>query len=99
MITAKDAKIELMNKFTNEPNDLRYKVIGAAIEVHKNLGPGLLESAYEHCLAFELTERKINFQGNFQYLLNTKEMILIVVFVLIFSSKIYWYWKLKLWKR
>ncbi len=32
-------------------------IIGAAIEVHRELGPGLLESAYEHCLAFELSER------------------------------------------
>ena len=32
-------------------------VIGAAIEVHRALGPGLLESAYEACLAYELTER------------------------------------------
>ena len=32
-------------------------IIGAAIEVHKALGPGLLESAYESCLAFELTQR------------------------------------------
>jgi GxxExxY protein len=33
------------------------RVIGAAIEVHKPLGPGLLESAYQACLAFELRER------------------------------------------
>ena len=33
-------------------------VIGAAIEVHRTLGPGLLESAYEACLAHELTERR-----------------------------------------
>jgi GxxExxY protein len=33
------------------------RIIGAAIEVHKHLGPGLLESAYESCLAFELNER------------------------------------------
>lgn len=32
-------------------------IIGAAIEVHRNLGPGLLESAYEACLAFELKNR------------------------------------------
>ena len=32
-------------------------IIGAAIDVHRELGPGLLESAYEHCLAFELSER------------------------------------------
>ena len=35
---------------------LTEKVIGAAIEVHRALGPGLLESAYEVCLAFELSE-------------------------------------------
>ena len=33
------------------------EIIGAAIEVHRRLGPGLLESAYEACLAFELRER------------------------------------------
>jgi len=32
------------------------RVIGAAIEVHRHLGPGLLESAYEACLAYELTQ-------------------------------------------
>ena len=34
-------------------------IIGAAIEVHKQLGPGLLESTYEECLYFELLERKM----------------------------------------
>ena len=34
--------------------DLTKTIIGCAIEVHKELGPGLLESAYEECLAFEL---------------------------------------------
>jgi len=33
------------------------KVIGAAIEVHRHLGPGLLESTYEACLAFEMVSR------------------------------------------
>jgi GxxExxY protein len=37
-------------------NDLAYKIVGCAIEVHKNLGPGLLESVYEMCLIDELTE-------------------------------------------
>ena len=37
-------------------NDLSAKIIGAAIEVHNQLGPGLLESTYEICLAFELKE-------------------------------------------
>jgi GxxExxY protein len=35
-------------------NEITQKIIGCSIEVHKNLGPGLLESAYEECLAFEL---------------------------------------------
>ena len=35
-------------------NELSQKIIGCAIEVHKNLGPGMLESAYEECLKFEL---------------------------------------------
>jgi len=43
-------------------NDLTRKVIGAAIEVHKILGPGLLESSYEECLAYELKLRKFLFE-------------------------------------
>ena len=39
-----------------EINEITRKIIGCAIEVHKNLGPGLLESAYEECLAFELSK-------------------------------------------
>ena len=37
-----------------EFDPLSNKVIGCAIDVHKELGPGLLESTYEHCLAYEL---------------------------------------------
>ena len=37
-------------------------IIGAAIEVHRRLGPGLLESAYEACLAFELHERGLKIE-------------------------------------
>ena len=39
-----------------------YPIIGAAIEVHKVLGPGLLESAYEECLCHELNGRQIPFR-------------------------------------
>jgi len=39
-----------------ELNGLTGKIIGAAIEVHRNLGPGLLESTYEACLFFELKQ-------------------------------------------
>jgi len=38
-------------------NDLTHTIIGAAIEVHKELGPGLLESIYEKCLAHLLREK------------------------------------------
>jgi len=37
-------------------NELTEKIIGSAIKVHRELGPGLLESAYETCLAFELSD-------------------------------------------
>lgn len=40
-------------------NNLTNEVIGAAIEVHKQLGPGLLESVYEECLLYELKSRDI----------------------------------------
>jgi GxxExxY protein len=43
-------------------NELTGEVIGAAIEVHKTLGPGLLESAYEECLCRELELRTIPFE-------------------------------------
>jgi GxxExxY protein len=45
-----------------EINDLTGEVIGAAIEVHKALGPGLLESTYEECLCIELGLRNIPFE-------------------------------------
>ena len=41
----------------NKYNKITEKIIASAIAVHRELGPGLLESAYEACLAFELAER------------------------------------------
>jgi len=43
-------------------NPLSKRIIGAAIEVHRQLGPGLLESAYEECLAHEFTLQGIPFE-------------------------------------
>jgi GxxExxY protein len=40
-------------------NEITHEIIGAAIEVHKHLGPGLLESAYEECLFHELQLRSL----------------------------------------
>lgn len=45
-----------------EINQITEKIIGCAIEVHKNLGPGLLESAYEECLCFELQNAGLSFE-------------------------------------
>lgn len=42
-------------------DELTYEIVGAAIEVHKIMGRGLLESVYHQCLKEELTHRKINF--------------------------------------
>ena len=42
-------------------NELTHAVIGMAIEVHRELGPGLLESAYEECLAHELRQSTVKF--------------------------------------
>ncbi|RMH58752.1 MAG: GxxExxY protein [Candidatus Hydrogenedentota bacterium] len=42
--------------------ELTEKIIGAAIEVHRVLGPGLLESAYEACLCHEFSKRGISFE-------------------------------------
>lgn len=44
-------------------DQLTYDVNGAAIEVHKHLGPGLLESVYHECLKHELRLRKIHFES------------------------------------
>ena len=50
-------------KIQQDLKDLVYKVNGAAIEVHKSLGPGLLESVYHKCLIRELELRNVKFQS------------------------------------
>ena len=45
-----------------EINEITERVIGAAIEVHRHLGPGLLESAYEECLCYELNQAGLRFE-------------------------------------
>jgi GxxExxY protein len=43
-------------------NQLTETIIGAAIDVHRALGPGMLESAYDACLAFELSQRGLRLE-------------------------------------
>ncbi len=53
--------MDITQKYVNE---LAYEIVGCAIEVHRNLGPGLLESIYEKCLIHEL--RNNGFEVNSQ---------------------------------
>jgi len=58
---------------TSAPRDpLTEKVIGLAIAVHRELGPGLLESAYEECLCYELKDRGIAFTRQVPLAVNYK---------------------------
>ena len=50
------------------------KIIGAAISVHRELGPGLLESAYEECLCFELSQLQIDFERQVPLPVHYKEI-------------------------
>lgn len=52
------------------------KIIGLVIEVHKILGPGLLESAYEECLSYELLKSGIEFQRQKEISVQYKEKVL-----------------------
>jgi len=60
-----------MYKF-NDINKLTGEIIGAAIEVHKALGPGLLESAYEECLCHEFKLRSFPYERQKELLIEYK---------------------------
>ena len=55
-------------------NEISYKIIGAALEVHKNLGVGLLESAYETALVYELQNLGLKVKQQYALALNYKEI-------------------------
>ena len=57
-------------------NDLAYKIVGCAIEVHKHLGPGLLESVYEKCLLQELKEQRLSVKSQIQVPIYYKDALL-----------------------
>lgn len=57
-------------------NDLSYKVIGCAIEVHKQLGPGLLESVYHECMKKELFLKSINYKSQLLVPINYKGLLI-----------------------
>lgn len=55
--------------------DLAYRVIGAAIEVHAEIGPGFLESIYHNALAYELEQRGIAYQREEKVVVVFKEQV------------------------
>ena len=55
-------------------NELSFKVIGAAMEVHRELGPGLLESTYEECLCYELSKANLPFQRQLELPIHYKSI-------------------------
>jgi len=57
-----DVKRHVATEPTTELDALAYVVIGAALEVHRTLGPGFLGSVYEEALCIELTQREIPFE-------------------------------------
>jgi GxxExxY protein len=57
-----------------ERDRLTHQVIGAAIEVHRHLGPGLLESCYEQCLVYELEKLGLNVQSQVCLPVNYKDL-------------------------
>lgn len=61
--------MEISQKYLD---DLTYEIIGCAIEVHKQLGPGLLESVYEKCLIHELRAKGLNIQSQQRIPINYK---------------------------
>ena len=63
------ADITKLNKITE-------RIIGCAIEVHRNLGPGLLESIYESALCYELKENDVKYEKQFKIPIIYKELSL-----------------------
>jgi len=57
-----EKELYVMKKMYDTINQLTHHIIGAAIEVHRILGPGLLESTYEACMVYELRERGLQFK-------------------------------------
>ena len=57
-------------------NELASDIIGAAIEVHRMLGPGLLESAYHECMKHELSLRCINWESEVQIAVAYKGLVI-----------------------
>jgi GxxExxY protein len=69
-------------EIAEQHKDLTGAVIGAAIEVHKHCGPGLLESAYQECLIYELKDRGFNVEAGVFMPFNYKGNLLSKAYVI-----------------
>lgn len=65
--------MQITQKYLDE---LTYKIIGCAIEVHKHLGPGLLESVYEKCFTHELGLRGLDYKSQQKIPISYKDIYL-----------------------
>jgi len=66
----------IRNRTESQINDITGKIIGAAMEVHKTLGAGLLESAYEECLAYELSKLDLKYERQIDLPIHYKDVTL-----------------------
>ena len=57
-------------------NAITERIIGACIEIHRELGPGLLESAYEECLCYELSRARLSFERQKALPVSYKDVLL-----------------------
>lgn len=60
----------------DDVNEVSSQVLDAAIEVHRTVGPGLLESVYHRCLAYELSKRGLRMEFNAALPLTYKELVI-----------------------
>lgn len=68
------SKSKIMSEYYREEET--FKIIGICMEVHRNLGPGLLEVLYKDALEFEFKENNIPFEREKEFLINYKGKIL-----------------------
>jgi GxxExxY protein len=73
ILCGKKTAMKATRKYLDE---LTYEIIGCAIEVHKQLGPGLLESVYERCFLKELALKRIEYKNQMRVPIQYKGLLL-----------------------
>lgn len=78
---------EELSKIPADLESLSYKIIGLAIEVHRQLGPDLLESAYQQCLYYEIKKAGLKVEKEITFPITYKTLNLIKATELIYLLK------------